>query len=140
METTSYDLAQLRTEGELLHISIFGNQIPEPVLQKYIEAHNYFLTSPEKSDLNWMNKVIQLKFDLEALEIALRFSNPYHPLVCKVKILVSITEVFDAYQPLFINIHTRRIRAIVTLTFHGLRTVGKVLKGKFLLWRLNRLV
>ena len=140
METTAYDLAHLRTEGELLHTSIFGSPIPEPVLQKYIEAHQYYLTSPDQSELSWMNKVIRLKFDLEALEIALRFSNPRHWLVRKVKILVYITEAFDAYRLFFINEHPQRWRAILTLTFHGLKTSGKFLKGKFLLWRLNHLV
>ena len=140
MVATVYDLAHLRTEGERLHDSIFGSRIPEPVLQKYIEAHNYYLTSPDKAELIWMSKVIQLGFDLEALEIALRFSNRYHLLVRKTKILVYITEAFDAYRPHFVNEDSQRLRAMVTLTFHGLRTASKFLKGKFLLWRLNRLV
>ena len=140
METSAYTLAHLRTEGDLLHASIFGSPIPEPVLQKYIEAHQYYLTSPDQSELSWMNKVIRFRFDLEALEIVLRFSNPRHGLVRKVKILVYITEAFDAYRPLFINERPQRFRAIVTLAFHSLKTTGKFLKGKFLLWRLNHLV
>jgi hypothetical protein len=140
METTIYDLAHLRNEGKLLHASIFRSPIPEPVLQKYIEAHHYYLISPDLSELTWMNKVIRLRFDLEALEIALRFSNQRHLLVRKVKILVYITEAFDGYRPLFINEHPQKLRAIVTLAFYGLKTVWKFLKGKFLLWRLNRLV
>lgn len=140
METTVYDLAHLRTEGERLHTFIFGHPIPEPVLQKYVEAHNFYLRSPEKSELIWMNKVIRLGFDLEALEIALRFSNRHHLLVRKAKILVYITEAFDAYRPLFINERPQRLRAMTALIFHGFRTVSKFLKGKFLLWRLNRLV
>ena len=140
METTAYDLAHLRTEGELLHASIFGSPIPEPVLQKYIEAHRYYLTSPDQSELSWMNKVIRLKFDLEALEIVLRFSNPRHWLVRKVKIFGIHHRAFDAYRLLFINERPQRCRAIITLTFHSLKTTGKFLKGKFLLWRLNHLV
>jgi len=140
MAATAYDQAHLRTEGELLHDSIFGSPIPEPVLQKYVEAHNYYLISPDKSELIWMSKVIQLGFDLEALEIALRFSNRYHLLVRKTKILIYITEAFDAYRPYFVNENSQRLGAMVTLTFHGLRTTWKFLKGKFLLWRLNHLV
>ena len=140
METTVYDLAHLRTEGERLHTSIFGYPIPEPVLQKYVVAHNFYLRSPEKSELIWMSKVIRLGFDLEALEIALRFSNRDHLLVRKTKILIYITETFDAYRPLLINERPQRLRAMIALTFHGPRTASKFLKGKFLLWRLNHLV
>ena len=140
MMTPVYDPAHLRAEGELLHYSIFGSRIPEPVLQKYIEAHDYYLTSADESELNWMAKVVRLGLDVEALEIALRLSNKCHLLVRKVKILVHITEAFDAYRPRFVNETPRRVRAIFTLTFHGLRTLWKFLKGKFLLWRLKRLV
>ena len=138
--TPGYGLNHLRAEGEHLHSSIFGSRIPDPVLQKYVEAHQYYLTSPEESELTWMAEVIRLGLDVEALEIALRFSDKCHLLVRKVKILVHITEAFDAYRPRFVNEHPQRLRAIVILAFHGLRTVWKFLKGKFLLWRLNRLV
>lgn len=138
--TSTVDSIDLRSEGELLHQAIFGNRIPEPVLQKYIEAHDYYLTSMDASELTWMAKVVQLGLDAEALEIALRLSDQCHPLVRKVKILVHIAEAFDTYRRQFVNEHPRRVRAIVILTFHGLRTGWKFLKGKFLIWRLNRLV
>lgn len=134
------DLVRLRTEGELLHYFIFGRQIPEPVLQKYVEAHHYYLTSSDESELSWMAKVVRLGFDWEALEIALRRSEKDHLLVRKVKILIHITEAFDVYRSWFINEHPRRIGAIVLLAFHAFRTAVKYLKGKFLLWRLKQLV
>jgi hypothetical protein len=137
---TVYDLSHLKAEGELLHYSIFRSRIPEPVLEKYIEAHNYYLTSPDESELDWMAKAVGLGLDLEALEIALRLSNTCHPLVRKARILVHITEAFDAYRPRFINEAPRRWGAIAILAFHAFQTMTKYLKGKFLLWRLNKLV
>jgi hypothetical protein len=140
MMTAMDDLAQVRAEGELLHQSIFGSPIPEPVLEKYIEAHKYYLTSAEESELCWMAKVVRLGLDLEALEIALRLSDKGHLLVRKFKILVHITEAFDTYRSCFINEHPRRLGAIAILAFHFFRTASKFLKGKLLLWRLKRLV
>jgi hypothetical protein len=134
------DLTPLRSEGELLHHSIFGSRIPEPVLQKYIEAHHYYLTSAKESELRWMAEAVRLGLDLEALEIALRFSDNGHLLVRKAKILVHITEGFDAYRPRFINEQPRRSRAMGLLAGHVFQTGFKFLKGKFLLWRLNRIV
>jgi hypothetical protein len=134
------DLTPLRAEGELLHYSIFGSRIPEPVLQKYLEAHRYYLTSVNESELRWMSKAVHLGFDLEALEIALRFIDKNHLLVRKVKILVHITEGFDAYRARFVNEHPRRSRAILLLAGHVFQTGFKFLKGKFLLWRLERIV
>ncbi len=140
METTAQNAAYLRTEGERLHASIFGTSIPEPVLQKYIEAHLYYLTSPENSEVRWMSEAVRRGLDLEALEIALRFSHSGHLLVRKVKILVHIAEGFDAYRSWFINEKPRRAKAVVLLVGHLFQTGFKFLKGKFLLWRLKDLV
>jgi len=140
MMATMSDPAHLRAEGELLHYSVFGTRIPEPVLKKYIEAHHYYLRSAVQSELTWMAKAVELGLDLEALEIALRYSDKNHILVRKLKILVHITEAFGAYRRRFVNEHPQRLRAITVLAFHGFRTVSKFLKGKFLLWRLNQFV
>jgi hypothetical protein len=134
------DPATLQTEGEWLHFSLFGSPIPETVLQRYIEAHDFYLASPDASQLRWLAQAVRLKLDLEALEIALRFSQKGHLLVRKVKILVHITEAFDAYRSRFINDHPQRFRAFALLAFHGFRTAWKFCKGKFLLWRFKQLV
>jgi hypothetical protein len=135
-----YDPAHLRAEGELLHLSIFDSPIPEPVLQKYIEAHDYYLTSPNESELRFMAEAVRRRLDLEALETALRRSDMGHLLVRKVKILIHIAEAYDAYRSRFINEYPQRWRAVAVLTFHVFRTGIKFLKGKFLLWRLKQLV
>ena len=134
---TLHALAQLRVEAVLLHHSVFGKDISEPVIQKYVDAHHYYLTSATNSDLIWMAKAVQQKYDLEALELALRFSNPYHILVRKAKILVYITEVFSVYHYQFVNEKPQRMQAFMILALHSIRTGIKILKGKFLLWRLQ---
>lgn len=137
---TGANLPILQAEGVWLHYSLFHSPIPEPVLQKYIEAHTYYLTSAEEPQLRWLAESVRLRFDLEALELVLRFSDEGHLLVRKAKILVYITEAFDAYRSHFVNDHPHRIKAWTVLSFHGLRTAWKFFKGQFLLWRLKRRV
>jgi hypothetical protein len=134
------DSATLQAEGEWMHLSIFGNPIPEPVLQRYIEAHNFYLTLPDASQVRWLAEAVRLKLDVEALEIVLRYSQKDHLLVRKIKILVHVAEAFEAYRFRFINEEPQRMKAFTLLAYHGVRTAWKFCKGKFLCRRLKQLV
>jgi hypothetical protein len=134
------DPATLKAEGEWMHLSIFGCPIPEPVLKHYIEAHSFYLTLPDATQVRWLAEALRLKLDVEALEIILRFSHQDHLLVRKIKILVHIAEAFEAYRFRFINEQPQRMKAFILLTYHGVRTAWKFCKGKFLCRRLKRLV
>ena len=135
-----FDSVTLKAEGEWMHFSIFGGPIPEPVLQRYIEAHNFYLTLPDPSQVRWLAEAVRLQLDVEALEIVLRFSHRDHLLVRKIKILIHIAEAFEAYRFRFINEQPQRVKAFTLLAYHGARTAWKFCKGRYLCRRLKQLV
>lgn len=125
--------SELVREVRALHRFVFNSDVSQDVSEKYVLAHDYYLTGATNKDLLWMKRALQLGLDLEALEIALRIIKKNHILVQKIKILVYISESFTAYYGAFVNEHPQRRNAFFILSFHLIRSVYKFLKGTFLL-------
>src|SRR5215510_12832240 len=127
------DLAQLCREASALHCAAFGRDVPEKIADRYIEAHSVVLPRVAVIDEQWMERVIAAETDLEALELALRTREPDHVLCQKLKLLIYITEAFPEYYGDFVNEERRRFEGFYSLALHGLRTVYKYLKARWLL-------
>ncbi len=124
---------ELKNEARALHRFVFHSDIPQNLLEKYVMAHDYYLTEATDKELLWMKRARKRGLDLEALEFVLRIFNKNHILVRKIKILVYISESFSAYYNVFVNEHPQKGKALVLLLYHLLRSVYKVLKGSVLL-------
>ncbi len=124
---------ELKREARALHLCVFNSEIPLDVLEKYVMAHDHYLTKVRNAELIWMKKALQQGLDLEALEFALRIFNKEHILVKKFKILVYISESFSDYYNVFVNERPQRRKAFLILSFHLLQSVYKFLKGSVLL-------
>jgi hypothetical protein len=129
----SCDPAQLRREASALHRAAFGRDVPEEVAQQYAEAHGVALLRVDITASKWMQRVLEKGADLEALEVALRSRQPDHILCHKLKLLIYIAEAFPEYYADFVNEERRRAGGFYSLALHGLRTVCKYLKGRWLL-------
>lgn len=129
----SGDLEQLRREASALHRATFGRDIFEEIAQRYADAHCAALFQDSTTESEWMQRVLEKGADLEALEVALRSRQPAHVLCHKFKLLTYIAEAFPEYYIDFVNEERRRAASFFSLAFHGLRTIYKYLKGRWLL-------
>lgn len=129
----SCDPGQLWREVYALHRAAFGRDVVGEVAQRYAEAHGVALLRVDMTESKWMQRVLEGGVDLEALEIALRIRQPDHILCRKFKLLIYIAEAFPEYYADFVNEERRRARGFCSLALHGLRTLCKYLKGRWLL-------
>jgi len=128
----SGDLAQLRREASALHRAAFGRDVFEEVTQRYTEAHCVALRV-NTNESEWMQRALEQRADLEALEVVLRSQQPEHVLCHKFKLLIYIAEAFPEYYIDFVNEERRRAVSFFSLAFHALRTIYKYLRGRWLL-------
>ena len=129
----SCDPAQLRREVSALHRAAFGRDVSEEVAQRYTEAHRVALLQVDMTESKWMQRALEEGADLEALEVVLRSRQPDHVLCHKFKLLIYTAEAFPEYYADFVNEERRRARGFCSLALHGLRTLCKYLKGRWLL-------
>ena len=120
-------------EAIVFHNMIFKSEPKQEIINKYIAAHDIYINNASEKNLIWMKKALNLNLDFEALEMVLRFTNGRHILVRKIKILIYITESYPAYYNRFVNEVPQRAEAILSLGFHSLRSIYKLLKGLSLL-------
>ena len=129
----SCDPEHLWHEACALHRAVFGFEAPKQVGQRYVEAHGFVLSRMDATDSNWMQRVLDIRADLEALELVLRIRQPGHVLCHKFKLLIYIAEAFPEYYCYFVNEDRHRFRAFFRLTLNGFRSLYKYFKGWFLL-------
>ncbi len=129
----SCDPAQLRREASALHRAVFSRDVFEEVARRYAEAHRIVLLRVDITESEWMRRVLEKRADLEALEVVLRSRQPDHVLCHKFKLLIYIAEAFPEYYVDFVNEERRRAGGFYSVAFHGVRTIYKYLKGRWLL-------
>jgi len=129
----SCDPAQLRREASAIHRAAFGRDVSEEVAQRYAEAHQGALLRVDITESTWMQRALEEGADLEAFEVVLRSREPDHVLCHKFNLLIYIAEAFPDHYVDFVNEEPRRSEGFYSLAFHGLRTVYKYLKGRWLL-------
>lgn len=119
----------VRGEAEYLTRSVFGCALDDRTLERYREACRLLLASPE--DELSVRKIVALRLDVEALELALRGSG----LTKRIQILAYLLEFRADCFETFINTRTRRVEAFARLGVSTARAPVKLIKGKYLAWR-----
>jgi hypothetical protein len=75
--------------------------------------------------------------DLEALEMAARWTGRLPVLTWKFRLMARLGETRPENRSLLINLRDRRLRAFVQIFLAGLRSAWKLGKGLVLLWRVR---
>jgi hypothetical protein len=122
---------ELASEAAYLHHSLYGTPPSPDIVSEYVRAHRYYCVE-SCSDVN-VQRIIERRLDVEALEVALRRQRP--GLTRKLRMLVYITEARAPYYARFVNESDSRARAWVALAGAVLRTAYKLIKGRLILWR-----
>ncbi|MCI0470312.1 MAG: hypothetical protein L0Y73_01485 [Candidatus Aminicenantes bacterium] len=121
----------LLEEAEYFYREIFSAPVPAHIEEKYIAANLAKLPHHDER----IRTLVLKKADIEAVELAWRFKEPRNMLTKKIHILVYLAETDPANFPRFFNTKKRRFVSFILLSWHFIRTAGKLMKGKFLLGR-----
>jgi len=128
---------RLRLEVEFFYRRIFDSPLPEEVREKYVAANLMLCNSRVNLSAIRLDLIMQRSLDVEALEFVLRRRNPQNILTIKLLIIHYLTEARSSYFDFFVNESNRPVSAFAELTFHCFRSLYKLAKGRYLLWRYN---
>lgn len=129
------EMERLRREALALHRALFAAEASPALIGHYVQAHQFVRLAGSGAQLATVRQVIDHGLDAEAVELALRHRQPRHPLRQKLQILTYLVESDCRYYRLFVNDRPSFGRALLLLAAHLLRSAGKMVKGRILVWR-----
>ncbi len=120
------------SEGEFLHLRIFGFPAPVAILARYAGLMRTLGPSAE-----WPQgkQVMSANLDIEAIEYAFRWRRRHHPLQQRIHGLCFLCESHQRYWDYFHNAQSTRVRAWLQLSRAGARSVWLLIKGSYLIKR-----
>jgi hypothetical protein len=130
-----HDLQEL--EARKIYKALFGAEIPPRVRDRFLDASNALFPHAGHGTDDYYAIISSVK-DLEALEVACRYTgkNPLLPL--KFKLMVYLAECVPENQHFFVNEHRCLLRGSLSLGAGFVRTCYKLCKGFYLLIRHDR--
>lgn len=122
-------------EMECLYFSetVFGIHPPQAVVDLYERAHQSIFSNVHDGRHDFIRRAVERRFDVEALEMALRFRDPNNLLSKKLAVLVYVLETHPDTAVLFVNREAARFKAYARLGAELVRSACKWAKGRILL-------
>lgn len=133
MTEKTNSISQLSQEADYFYKKIFSAPVPQQIRGKYIAANLEKMPQPDER----IRKLVLKKADIEAVEIAWRYKVPRNVLTKKIHVLIYLAETTPENFSIFLNTKDKRFFSFIVLAYHFIRSIGKLLKGKFLLKRYN---
>ena len=124
-------------EARKIYKALFSDDVPRRVRDRFIDASNVLFPDAGRRTDDYY-AIISSVEDLEALEVACRYTgkNPLLPL--KFNLMVFLAECVPENQHYFVNEHRRVLRGSLSLGAGLIRTCYKLCKGFYLLIRHGR--
>jgi hypothetical protein len=122
---------ELESEARHLHRAFFRNDPPAEVVGRYVAAN----AAHGEPSGGLVERVVALRLDAEAVELALRLRQGPTALTRKIQILFYLLEVRPEYFGFFVGEAEGQGRAAWGVLLSLLRTAGKYLKGAYLVRR-----
>jgi hypothetical protein len=132
---TSEPCSLCETEGRRIYAAIFGREIPPLVLDRYVIVSKRLNQSVPQPEMDSYYRALMACDDLEALELAARYTRKYPLLSRKFRLMAYLAETLPENQAYFINERSSFIRGMARSAAGGFRTVYKMIKG---LWLVRR--
>jgi hypothetical protein len=123
------------TEARKIYAAIFGREIPPLVLDRYVIASKRLNQSVSQAEMDSYYRAMMACPDLEALELAARYTRRFPLLSRKLRLMAYLAETLPENQAFFINERSSFIGGMARSAAGVFRTVYKMLKG---LWLVRR--
>ncbi len=132
MPTAAEDL---KAEADALHRVLFGRPVPEDLARRYVDANLSWLGQAPPALPISVDTIFRRRLDLEAVEFALRLRERNNPLTRKMHTLCYLAEVRSENYAIFVQQKNRFLTALATLVLLSFRSLYKLVKGTYLVWR-----
>jgi hypothetical protein len=123
------------TEARKIYAAIFGREIPSLVRDRFVVASKRLNQAVPQAEMDSYYRAVSACTDLEALELAARYTRRFALLSRKFRLMAYLAETLPENQAFFINERSSFLNGMARSATGGFRTVYKMLKG---LWLVRR--
>jgi hypothetical protein len=120
-------------ESEKIYLAIFNKKIPSLIQDRFRNISAKIDGSYSEEEVSKYRECIFKIHDLEAIEVAARFSKKLPILTDKFKVMVYLAETLPENYSIFISEEQKRLSGYMQLVSSLTRTMYKIAKGLFLL-------
>lgn len=135
MLPTSKSCILCETEARKIYAAIFGGEIPLVVLNRFVVATQRLNANVPPAETDAYYRALLACDDLEALEVAARYTRKLPLLTRKFRLMAYLAETVPETQDFFINDRSNLLAGLWAAFIGGLRTAVKLPAG---LWLLRR--
>ena len=130
----NYDMA---LESQRIYQTLFNRPVPPVLAERFANGSERLEATVSPGELARYRQAIASGWDLEALELAGRYTGRLPLLTRKFRLMAYLAETLPENQGLFVSSHDNLPGAFVRVGVMTLRTVGLMVKGLTLLPRLS---
>jgi len=134
-DKTPYPVESQPVESARIYRTLFDRPIPPVVAERFAAGSERLEAHASPGDLARYRAVVGADLDLEALELAARYTRRLPLLTRKFRLMAYLAETVPENQALFISHRDNTPVAFVRVAFMTLRTVWLMAKGLVLLRR-----
>jgi hypothetical protein len=121
------------TEARKIYFAIFRRAIPPIVAERFAAANERLERAAGPRELAEHRRIVAECADLEAAEVAGRYTGRLKLLTRKFRLMVYLAETLPENQPFFVNETSSFLTGLWQGFAGGVRTIFKLLKGVWLL-------
>jgi hypothetical protein len=121
----------------MIYRAIFRRNAPEIIKRRFAEASDRLHATTAGGDVERYYRAIQSTGDMEALEVACRYTKKFPLLVSKFRLMVYLAETLPENQHFFIKGRRGILGVAWALGAGALRTAFKLVKGLLLMAKVN---
>lgn len=127
-----------RDEADRIYRAIFGAPIPEVLHDRFAEPSAGLDRLVSSTERQRYRRVIEEVGDLEAAEVAARYTGGPRLLCRKFELMVYLAETLPANQHHFVNTRDNFLAGVIIIMYGAMRTGFKLCKGALLLRSISR--
>ncbi len=120
-------------EAQRIYHTLFRREVPPVVAERFAQASARLEGNLPPAEVAAYHRAIASGADLEALELAARYTRKLPLLTRKLGLMAYLAETLPENQALFINERANFVGGLVRLGISVLHTVWKMVKGLWLL-------
>ena len=124
-------------EVERLYFSVFRKTAPELLKTRFYRASQRIFATVDTRQQSLYKIALKNDWDLEALEIAGRYTGRLPLLSVKIRLIVFLAETLPDHQHFYINDKSNFLLGLTSLIKGFIKSVIKLAKGLYFLRALN---
>jgi len=124
-------------EADRIYLALFGAHAPDVIKQRFVEPSKALNAGTVTRDVEHYYQAVEHAPDLEALELACRWSRRLPLISRKFRLMVYLAETLPENQRHFVNGNDSFGRGLLAVAGTVLRSAVKFVRGWFLMRRFD---